>query len=111
MTEIKKTLAVIKARWPEVTFIIGLSMLPLLINKLRLLIPLAKESMLQTAVVVACFILSFTISVIAGLVMVGFQRTFYIERQTRQSLITLLRVGKHFFWRLIGFGSPLAPHR
>lgn len=104
MTEIQKTLATLKARWPEVTFIIGLSVLASVINKSRLLIHLAKESILQTVAVVACFILSITITVIVGLAATGFQRTFYIERQTRQSLITLLRVGKHFFWRLIGFG-------
>lgn len=109
MSEIKKTLAVFKARWPEVTFIIGLSVLASVISKLRLLIPLTKESPLQLAVFVACLIVGIPIAVIAGLVMVGFQRTFYIERQTRQSLITLLRVGKHFFWRLIGFGLLCLP--
>jgi hypothetical protein len=104
MTELKKTLAVIKARWPEVTFIIGLSLLPLVVNESRLLIALPKESPLQTVVGIAFPILRITIIVIAGLATTGFQRTFYIERQTRQSPITLLRVGKHFFWRVIGFG-------
>ena len=35
---------------------------------------------------------------------IGFQRTVYLEDRKRQSLLVLLREGKHFILRLVGLG-------
>ncbi|MHC4719515.1 MAG: hypothetical protein ACYSYT_03465, partial [Planctomycetota bacterium] len=109
MTEIKNTLAILKARWPEVTLIIGLYVLSLSVNKLHLLIPITKESLLRALSSFVFFILLIIIIVITILLQTGFQRTFYLEGQKRQSLMTLLRVGKHFFWRMVKFGLIYIP--
>ena len=43
------------------------------------------------------------------LITVGFLRTFYLEGQKRQSLTTLFRAGKFFFWRLTKFALIYVP--
>ena len=105
MTEIKKTLAILKARWPEVTFIIGLNVLSLFSGKLLLIVQ-TKTTPLNTLIVSGCRI---AIVIIIVLLTTGFQRTVYLEGPRKQSPITLLRVGKHFFWRMIGFGLIYIP--
>lgn len=108
MTEIKKTLAILKARWPEVAFIIGLNVLSLFVNKLHLMVK-PKISPIQTTIGLGSLLVLMVIIVIVMLLTIGFQRTFYLEGQKRQSLMTLLRVGKHFFWRMVGFGLIYIP--
>lgn len=43
------------------------------------------------------------------LLTVAFQRTIYLQGQRRQSPIVLLRVGMHFFWRMLKFGLIYLP--
>ena len=97
MTETKKSLAILKARWPEVTLIIGLNVLSLFFNKL-ILIAQFKTTLLQGFVDFSYFIV---LIVIVQLLIIAFQRTLYLEGPKRQSPVTLLHAGKHFFWRMI----------
>jgi len=93
MTEIKKALEILKIRWKEVIFITGLSILPLILGRLNL--PHRMVSLI-------CFMVSLIlIALITSLLITGFQRTVYLEGQKQQSLMTLLREGKHFFWRMV----------
>ena len=100
MTEIKKTLAILKARWPEVILLIGLVvLLPFLSN---LLAKLKYDSALSSTVFAACFLLP--LMVIRTMLRSGFLRTVYLEGQQRQTIAVLLRTGLPFFWRMIGLG-------
>lgn len=100
MTEIKKTLAILKARWPEVILLIGLAvLLPFLSN---LLTKLKYDSALSSTVLSAGFLLP--LMVIRTMLRSGFLRTVYLEGQQRQTIAVLLRTGLLFFWRMIGLG-------
>lgn len=102
MTEIKETLRILKARWPEVTFIIGLFVLSLFVNKLHI-IASTKQTRPELPLGLGYLLLLLVISVVAILLTVGFQRTVYLEDRKRHSPLALLRIGKHFFWRTVGF--------
>lgn len=99
MAEIKKTLAILKARWPEVVFIIVLAVISLSINLIPIAFHLTGNPgyMLMTLV-------PFTFSIIIFMLIIGFQRTVYLEDQKRQSPLVLLREGKHFFLPLAVLG-------
>jgi hypothetical protein len=96
MTEIKKTLAILKARWPEVAFIIGIYLLTTLSG--RLLLTAGRKSIPMTYLTIIFVLLLFLL--IGTLLRFGFLRTVYLEGQKRQALIVLLRTGNHFFWRM-----------
>ena len=100
MTEIKKTLAILKARWPEAALIIGLSILLPFLSKL--LTKLKHDSVLNLTVLAAWFSLALTI--VTTTLRFGFLRTFYLEGQKRQTIAVLLRTGFHFLWRMIVLG-------
>ena len=95
MNEIKETLAILKARWHEVTLIIGLWFLHRLI-----VLTLRTYPDITTLVSFVTISLSLFILVVST----GFLRTVYLEQDKRQSLPDLMRIGKHFFWRILGFG-------
>lgn len=101
MSEIKKTLAILKARWPEVILIIGFITLLLFLSKL--LTKLKHDSALNLTVLAAWFSLALT--VVSVTLRLGFLRTVYLEGQKRQSIAVLLRTGFHFLWRMIVLGS------
>jgi len=91
MNEIKETLAIFKARWLEATLIIGLMLLPNLLNHIfdhRILISIAGFGIVSLGIIISA----------------GFLRTVYLEQEKRQSLLDLMQIGKHFFLRLLGFG-------
>lgn len=92
MNEIKETLAILKTRWLEATLIIGLRSLPNLLNHIRIY----RWGILASLMTVGIFLI-FTI------VSTGFLRTVYLEHDKRQSLLDLMRIGKHFLWRIFGF--------
>ncbi len=108
MTEIKETLAILKARWPEVTFIIGLNVLPLFLNKLHLMVK-PKISLIQTTIGLGSLLVLIVVIVIVMLLTIGFQRTVYLEGKKRKSPMVLFRIGKHFFWRMVKFGLIYIP--
>ena len=99
MTETKKTLAILRARWPEVTLIIGLYSLAELSHSLfNFTEPdVTKTSFLPSIL----FILSLT--VISMILSYGFLRTVHLEGSKEQTPMDLLKTGKHFFWRMVGF--------
>jgi hypothetical protein len=98
MSEIKETIAILKARWPEVVLIIGLHVLTMLVNKLHLW--LTGIGSFLGLINLSCMLV---LLVIIVLLTVAFQRTVYIEGRKRQTPLNLLLIGKHFLWRLIGF--------
>jgi len=95
MTEIKKTLSILEARWPEVTLLIGLGFLASLFSGI-----LRVYRGYHSWVVFTCI----GLLLIEVLLYLGFLRTVYLESNKRQSPFSLLRKGKHFFWRLCGLG-------
>ena len=103
MTEIKKTLAILKARWPEVTLIMGLYLLMLLYYPLfgsvgrRLLTP-DKFALLALP-------MSYLLLAISATLRFGFLRTVYLQGDQRSSPLTLLRTGIYFLWRMIVLGA------
>lgn len=92
--EIKKTLAILRTRWPEAVLIIGLGFVPNLLN--HILRIHSNLRMLVSFVGIGIFLLVTIISA-------GFLRTLYLEQDKRQSLHSLMQIGKHFLWRLLGF--------
>ena len=99
MSEIKETIAILLARWPEVVLIIGLHVLVILVNKL--LLWLTEIGSFLELINISCMLV---LIVIIVLLTVAFQRTAYIEGRKRQSPLDLLLIGKHFLWRFMGFG-------
>lgn len=99
MTEIKITLVILKARWPEVMLVISLNFL-LSLNKLFL--PEKSEITQIPLLLYGCFLL--LLSLISIMLYTGFQRTVFLGGSKRQSHLILLRAGKRFFWRMLGIG-------
>lgn len=99
MGEIRKTLAIIKNRWPEVTLVLGLYAIGLIaINSVK-----AEEASL-TASGLLLLIFSLAVMTAAVILKYGFLRTAHLEGQRQQLTSVLFRVGKQFFWRMAGYG-------
>ncbi len=103
MTEIKETLAILKARWPEVTLIIGLYALAVLSNNL---FRAARLGLTKTLIsmYIPFLLFSLTLMVVSTILNYGFLRTVYLEDQKGQTPMALLKKGRYFFWRMVGFG-------
>ena len=99
MNEIKKTLAILKARWPEVILIVGIQALAMFGN--TLLPKLAEVNSLLMLAIISCML---WLTLISVLLPVGFLRTVHLEGPKRQYPLDLLRIGKRFFWRIIRLG-------
>ncbi|MBW8038395.1 MAG: hypothetical protein FVQ85_00150 [Planctomycetes bacterium] len=103
MAEIKKTLTILKARWPEVTLIIGLYALAVLSNNLsRATRPDLTKTLFLLRIPFSLF--SLTLMVVSMILNYGFLRTVHLEGQKVQTPMALLKTGRHFFWRMVGFG-------
>lgn len=103
MAEIKKTLTILKARWPEVTLIIGLYVLAVLSNNLsRAARPDLTRTLFLLRIPFSLF--SLTLMVVSMILNYGFLRTVHLEGQKVQTPMALLKTGRHFFWRMVGFG-------
>ncbi len=90
----------LRARWPEVTLIIGLSTL---IELSYNLFGFAEPDVTKTFFLPSLlFILSLT--VISIILSYGFLRTIHLEGPKEQTPMDLLKTGSHFFWRMVGFG-------
>ena len=102
MNETQKTLAILRARRPEVTLIVGLYALVELSHSLFGFtepdVDVTKTMFLPSVL----FILSLT--VVAMILSYGFLRTVYLEGPKEQTPMDLLKTGKHFFWRMVVFG-------
>lgn len=99
MNEIKETLAILKARWPEVFLIVGLQALAIFGN--TLLPKVAETNSLLGLAIMVCVLWFMLLTV---LLPVGFLRTVHLEGPKRQHPLDLLRIGKRFFWRIIRLG-------
>ncbi len=97
MSEIRKTLAIFKVRWPEVALIIGISILAILSNRL---LSIVRSKSIRIIGLIIPFVL-LTLSLTRTLLRCGFLRTVYLEGPKRQSPLFLLRIGIHFLWRMI----------
>ena len=100
MSEIKKTLSILKTRWPEVTLIVGLYALAVLSNNLFR----AARPDLTKALSLLCLLFSLILIVGSAILHWGFLRTVYLEGKKRQTPMALLKKGRYFFWRMVGFG-------
>lgn len=100
MTEIKKTLTILKARWPEVTIFISLNVFLILANKLFKppIIDLWKPFHMVYAAI------SIALTVVSAVFGLGLLRTVFLEETKRQNPLVLLRIGCHFFWRMFAWG-------
>lgn len=99
MTETQKTLAILKSRWPEVTLIVGLySLVELSHSLFNFTEPDVMKTLFFPSIL---FILS--LAVISMILSYGFLRTVYLEGPKEQTPMDLLKTGKHFFWRMVGF--------
>jgi hypothetical protein len=92
LIEIKKTLAILKERWPEALLIIALAAMIWLIPELFV----QKPSQDISAQPVFPYIL-------AGLLRFGFLRTVFTTGTAPHLPTQLIKVGAHFFRRMIGF--------
>ncbi|HUU18300.1 MAG TPA: hypothetical protein VMW72_14210 [Sedimentisphaerales bacterium] len=108
MNEIKETIAILRARWPEVTFIIGLSVLSLFVNKLHL-IAATRSTMFESLLGLGYLLLLFIINVMNLLLTIGFQKTIHLTGKQRKSPMVLLRTGRHFLGRMVKVGLILIP--
>ncbi len=85
MTEIKKTLAILKARWPEVILIIGLTVLLPFLSKLLTKLKYDSALSLTVLAVLALAVLATSFSLALMLITImlrsGFLRTVYLEGQ------------------------------
>ncbi|MBW8000554.1 MAG: hypothetical protein FVQ80_00845 [Planctomycetes bacterium] len=99
MTDIKKTLEILICRWPEVALLAVLnSFLPL---SMTMLMPQEQKAVTGSALIAA--IVSFGFVIISILLFMGFLRTIHLGGARPQQPITLLKTGKHFFWRYFFF--------
>ena len=104
MTEIKKTLAILKARWPEVTLIIGIFLSRPLVNKLLSGL-VAKQLLTPNKFVLLYPSISLLLVAISATLRSGFLRTVYLQGNQRSSPLTLLRMGIYFLWRMVVLGA------
>ena len=100
MIETRKTLAILKARRPEVILIVGLYTL---VELSYSLFGFAKPDVTKPLFLPSIlFILSLTI--VSMILSYGFLRTIHLEGPKEQTPMDLLKTGKHFFWRMVLFG-------
>ena len=95
MTEIRKTLAILKARWLEVAFLIGIGFLASLFGGIAKV-----HRGYYSWILLTCI----GLLLIQVLIYLGFLRTVYLEGNKRQSPLSLLQKGRCFFWRICGLG-------
>jgi len=101
MTETKKTLSILKARWPEVFLIVGFCTLGH--GTSRLLMSLDSDSKLIKTFGCSSLFFFFSLYVISLILNLGFLRTVHMEGPKKHTPTDLLKTGKHFFWRMVGF--------
>ncbi len=104
MTEIKETLAILKARWPEVIVIVGLSFLARFLPVLPVYL-VAKRFLTPRMFYLLYALICILFVVVLTTLRCGFLRTVYLEGQKRHSPLVLLQVGIHFLWRMIVLGG------
>ena len=99
MNEVKDTIAILKARWPEVFLIVGIQALSTFGNTL-----LPQVGGLNTLLGLAIMACMLWLMLLTLLLPAGFLRTVHLEGPKRQSPLDLLRIGRHFLWRIVRLG-------
>ncbi len=105
MTELKNTLLILKTRWTEVVILLGLQILSFLPLPSQWFLPPKRylaETRILLYLILPLRILVFSLSII---LFSGFLRTIIFNPQKREPLVSLLKTGNRFFWRLLGFGT------
>ncbi|MHC4069150.1 MAG: hypothetical protein ACYS18_08805 [Planctomycetota bacterium] len=92
MKDIARTLAILKTRWREVVLIIAISILVSPLTRM------ARKTM-PTLVSITILTVSVVFMLIWFTLLLGFERTVYLEGDKPQSPILLLRLGKRFLIR------------
>lgn len=100
MNETQKTLAILRIRWPEVTLIIGLYTLVELSHSL---FGFTEPDVTKTLFLPSIFFI-LSLAAVSMILSYGFLRTIHMEGPKEQTPMDLLKTGKHFFWRMVGFG-------
>lgn len=100
MNETQKTLAILRIRWPEVTLIIGLYTLVELSHSL---FGFTEPDVTKTLFLPSIFFI-LSLAAVSMILSYGFLRTIHMEGPKEQTPMDLLKTGKHFFWRMAGFG-------
>ncbi|MCJ7692771.1 MAG: hypothetical protein MUO22_05090 [Sedimentisphaerales bacterium] len=96
MKDTAKTLAILKTRWREVVLIIAIQVLSSRLLKMRSSMPT-----LDSITALAVFVVSVVILLTYFTLLLGFERTVYLEGDKPQSPILLLRLGKRFLIRYV----------
>ncbi len=105
MEETKKSIAILKARYPELSLIIGLNVLGAVsMNMLR-----GRNDSEDFARSLPIIFFLFAVAILSMILNYGFQRTLYLHGSQHQSPMTLLKTGKDFFWRMVAVGIVIAP--
>jgi len=99
MKEIRKTLAVFKVRWPEVTLIVALFVIN---SALIIFRPNVQKSVVPVYVVFS--LISLALMIVGFILNYGFLRTIFLDDTKRHSPVVLVKLGSHFFWRMFVFG-------
>ncbi len=101
MTETKKTLVILRDRWPEVFLIIGLFTLG---DISQSLFNFGEPDLTSTKLALLSMFFFVSLTVISTLLNFGFLRTVHLEGPKKQTPKDLIKTGSHFFWRMVGFG-------
>lgn len=99
MKEIKKTLAIFRARWPEVLLLVGL---PTVNAALVILNSNIGKTILP--LYMALGFISLGLTILTFILNYGFMRTIFLDSTIPHSPAMLLELGRHFFWRMLAFG-------
>ena len=100
MEETKKSIAILKARYPEFCLIVGLNVLSVVsMNMLR-----GRDDPEDFARSMPLMIFLLAVAILSTILNFGFQRTLYLHGPQHQSPMTLLKTGKDFFWRMFILG-------
>ena len=104
MEETKKSIAILKARYPELSLIVGLNVLTVVsMNMLR-----GKNDPEDIAGSLPLMFFLSAVAIFSTILNLGFQRSIYLHGPQHQSPMTLLKTGKDFFWRMLTVGILIA---
>ena len=104
MKEIKNTLLIFKARWPEAAVITGLFAISPILSILSRDVRNSNQTLSNTVIYLILALVFLLVGIVNMMLLYGFQRSVCLFETRRDSLVELLKYGTHFFWRLIGFG-------
>lgn len=104
MNEIKDTIAILKARWPEVFLIVSIQALSTF--GIALLPQVGGLNSLLGLAIMACML---WLMLLTLLLPAGFLRSVHLEGPKRQSPLDLLQIGRHFLWRIVRLGLLWTP--